>query len=220
MQKKLINKGYKLISLYSISALALIAAIMPGAVFADTLTRQLEFGMRGGDVSSLQTFLSQDTNVYPSGLVTGYFGSLTKSAVSIFQTNNGISSVGRVGPQTLPVINDQMVNGMKSTADIIAPTISNTTITSSNTSANISWNTQELARGMVYYSTTPLATTEHLNSVDVSGMTAITNSNYVTGQNVSLQNLQANTTYFYLVYVTDQAGNVSVTWPATFRTAN
>ncbi len=220
MQKNLINKGYKIISLSSISALALMAVVMPGAVFADTLTRQLEFGMRGGDVSSLQTFLSQDTNVYPSGLVTGYFGSLTKSAVSIFQTNNGIASVGRVGPQTLPVINDQMLNGMKSTADIIAPVISNTTVTASNTSANISWNTDQMAKGVVYYSNTPLVTNEHLNSVDVSGMTAMTNTTFVTGQNVSLQNLQANTTYFYLVYVTDQAGNVSVTWPATFRTAN
>jgi len=37
---------------------------------------------------------------------------------------------------------------------------------------------------------------------------------------VSLQNLQPNTTYFYLIYTTDQKGNVSVTWPSTFQTTN
>jgi len=62
---------------------------------AATLTRQLELGMRGDDVSSLQTFLAQDVTIYPQGLVTGYFGSLTKSAVSNFQARNGISTVGR-----------------------------------------------------------------------------------------------------------------------------
>jgi peptidoglycan hydrolase-like protein with peptidoglycan-binding domain len=176
--------------------------------------------MRGTDVSSLQTFLSQDVNVYPSKLVTGYFGSLTKSAVSIFQTNNNISSVGRVGPQTLPVINEQIVNGMRNTTDIIAPEIYNTTASVSSRYANISWNTNQNAKGMIYYSNTPLVLNEKINSVDVSGMTAMTNMSYVTGQNVLIQNLQPNTDYFYLVYVTDESGNVSVTWPGVLRTTN
>jgi phosphodiesterase/alkaline phosphatase D-like protein len=56
--------------------------------------------------------------------------------------------------------------------------------------------------------------------VNVSGSTAMTDTNFRNAQSVSLQNLQANTTYYYLIYTTDQTGNVSVTWPATFQTTN
>jgi len=33
-------------------------------------------------------------------------------------------------------------------------------------------------------------------------------------------NLQSDTVYYYLIYTTDQSGNVSVTWPASFHTNN
>ncbi len=196
-------------------ALMLIAPLVANA---DTLTRQLQLGMSGADVSSLQTFLAQDTTIYPQGLVTGYFGILTQTAVSNFQTRNGIASVGRVGPVTLAAINQQMAGGVVTNAQ--APTITNVSVSAGNTSATINWNTDRYAQGVVYYSTTPLVTYEHTNSVDVSGLTAMTDTSLRTTQNVSLQNLQANTTYYYLVYTTDQGGNVSVTWPATFQTTN
>jgi peptidoglycan hydrolase-like protein with peptidoglycan-binding domain len=44
--------------------------------------------------------------VYPERLVTGYFGNLTKSAVSRFQELNGLAAVGRVGPLTLKKLNE------------------------------------------------------------------------------------------------------------------
>jgi hypothetical protein len=72
----------------------------------------------------------------------------------------------------------------------------------------------------VYYSTSPLVTYERENSVDVSGSTAYTDTNIHTSQNVYLSNLQANSTYYYMIYTTDQNGNVSVTWPQTFQTTN
>jgi peptidoglycan hydrolase-like protein with peptidoglycan-binding domain len=199
----------------------LFTVIMPSITSADVLYRQLQLGSRGADVTSLQSFLAEDSTIYPQGKVTGYFGSLTKSAVSNFQARNGIATVGRVGPSTLPVINEQMLNGVDAGANISAPIITSAGVNNiSRNSATINWYTNENAKGLVYYSTTPLSLGEHLNSVDVSGNTAMVDSNYRTNQSVTLQNLQPNTTYYYLAYVTGLSGRVSITWPATFTTSS
>lgn len=101
-----------------------------------------------------------------------------------------------------------------------APSISGVSVSSTRNAAVVSWSTNELARGSVYYSMTPLSTYEYENTVDVSGTIAMTDANLRTAQSVSIQNLQPNTLYHYLIYVTDQTGTVSVTWPTTFMTTN
>ncbi len=201
-------------------ALSLVAIITPSLASAASLTRQLQLGMKGADVSTLQSFLAVDNTIYPQGLVTGYFGGLTKSAVSNFQSRNNLATVGRVGPQTLAVINAQMAGGGAVFGDIDAATITNLSVSRSNTSASIFWNTSEETRGVVYYSTSPLNETEYENTVTVVGaMTAMTDGAYRTSQNIMLSNLQSNTNYYYLVHTTDQAGNVSVSVPLMFTTA-
>lgn len=192
--------------------LATITMISPSIVRADTLIRQMEFGSTGTDVSQLQSFLAQDATIYPQGLVTGYFGTLTKTAVANFQTRNGIAPVGRVGPITLIALNNQM------STDINSPIISNVSINTNSNNATVYWSTNENARGIVYYDSTPLVTYERTNSVDVSGNTARTDTNLNVSNSVLIQGLQSNTVYYYLIYSTDQFGNVSVTWPATFKT--
>ena len=161
------TKTIKLSGHFMIEACAMMIAIafilLPSISHADVLNRQLELGMRGSDVSALQTFLAQDPTLYPQGLVTGYFGSLTKVAVSNFQTHNGISSVGRVGPATLPVLNLQMAQGMNGSTN--APLITSMSTNVSRNSAAVAWNTNEFAKGVVYYSTNPLTTYENENSL-------------------------------------------------------
>jgi peptidoglycan hydrolase-like protein with peptidoglycan-binding domain len=197
-------------------AVAALVISVPSFVKAETLNRQLELGMRGTDVSAVQTFLAKDTTLYPQGLVTGYFGFLTKAAVANFQSRNGIPAVGRIGPMSLPVFNAQMSGIVVGGSDVYAPTISNISINTNGNTANVFWNTSELARGVVYYSTSPLTLYENPNSVTVSGATASTDASLRMSQNVNLQGLQNNAVYYYLIYVTDQAGNVSVTMPSTF----
>ncbi len=191
----------------------------PSVARAEALTRSLHIGMSGADVKTVQQFLAQDTSLYPQGKVTGYFGFLTKSAVSNFQTRNGLGADGYIGQNTRPVMNAQIAQGMNVTTNS-APTISNHNVTPTMNGATVNWNTDEQSKGVVYYSTTPLSTYEYENSVTVSGMTAMTDSNFRTTQNVWIQNLQANTTYYYMIYTTDQSGNVNVTVPGTFRTSN
>jgi len=87
--------------------------------FCSQINNNLSFGMTGGAVSCLQTFLkNQGANIYPEGLITGNFGSLTKSAVIRFQekyasdilTPVGLSAgTGYVGAQTRIKIN-QILN--------------------------------------------------------------------------------------------------------------
>ena len=232
----------KKISLIAIPALF---AAIPFFASADTLTRNLTTGMSGADVTALQTFLATRPSVYPQGLVTGYYGFLTQAAVSNFQVNNGIDGVGSVGPITLPVLNLQISQGVMAAGGIstmnggnttytnngsvsntvvgtggTAPVITNISISPSRNNATISWNTDQSANGIVYYNTSPLNLGTSLTNVAVSGgYSASTNTGLSTYQSVSLSNLSANTTYYYMVYTTDQGGNVSVSWPSTFQTS-
>lgn len=182
---------------------------------AATLTRQLQIGMSGSDVSTLQSFLAQDINIYPQGLITGYFGFLTKAAVSNFQARNGILAIGRVGPITLAAINARM----DATQSDPASVLSNIGVSSSINSAVVSWNTNENAVGRVYYGISPLSVTESFDDVFVSGgFVTQTDTSMNTYKNISLTGLQSNTTYYYMIYTKDASGNVTVSWPGTFRT--
>ncbi|MEN9852094.1 MAG: hypothetical protein RI996_37 [Candidatus Parcubacteria bacterium] len=180
------------------------------------LTRQLDLGMQGSDVGVLQTYLATDAAVYPQGLITNYFGSLTATAVSNFQSKNGLAVVGRVGPETLLVLNSRITGN--TTGDVDASIISSINVSTSLNTATVSWNTNELAKGVIYYSSSPLVTYERENSVDISGNTAMTDAAMRSYQSIYLSNLQSNTVYYYMIYTTDQAGNVSVSAPSTFKT--
>lgn len=211
------------------------AILVPVFANAQTLNRELELTMTGSDVSILQRFLAKDPTIYPQGLVTGYYGYLTKAAVSNFQSKNGISSVGRVGPATLPVLNYQIsidsmntntgsnsnTNTNSNSPTLQAPEISSITINASKNSTNIGWRTNEMAKGIIYYNNKPLVLAEHFNSVDVYGGNAIlTDNSFRNEQSINIPNLDSNTTYYYMIYVTDSDGNVSVSMPSTFQTVN
>lgn len=210
----------KRFSFLGLLAIALIVLGTPVFAQADTLYRQLEIGMSGSDVGSLQTFLAKDPVIYPQGLVTSYFGSFTKAAVANFQSRNDIPAVGRVGPMTLPIINAQMAAGISTGADVYAPVISNVNVNSNNGngSAVISWNASESASGVVYFSNAPLTVSENLHSISLNSSSALTDTNFHASQNINITGLQRNTTYYYLISSTDQSGNVSITWPSTFLT--
>src|SRR3989304_8993450 len=58
------------------------------------ITRTLRLGSRDaatdGEVTKLQQFLAQDKTIYPEGLITGYFGSLTQKAVQRWQAKYSV----------------------------------------------------------------------------------------------------------------------------------
>ena len=83
-------------------------------------TKILRLGVRGDEVTQLQEFLKQFPDIYPQGLVTGYFGPLTESAVKKFQEKNKIESIGVVGPKTISKLNELITEGAGK-SDIIPP---------------------------------------------------------------------------------------------------
>jgi len=67
-----------------------------------TYTRDLTVGSTGADVTALQMMLG----VSPA---TGYFGSITKAAVTQYQAQNGIPATGYFGPLTRAKVNASVV---------------------------------------------------------------------------------------------------------------
>ena len=67
-----------------------------------TLTRALDVGAKGSDVTALQTFLNAQglLNTEP----TGFYGTLTSAAVKQLQANNNLEPIGGVGPKTRALI--------------------------------------------------------------------------------------------------------------------
>lgn len=206
----------------SVAGIVSLAMFSSALTASAALTRQLEVGMRGSDVSELQTFLATDPSVYPQGLVTGYFGPLTRAAVMNFQAKNGISSVGRVGPITLAAISSKMGSGGTTGADVSAPSITALSVTASSSSAIFNLSTSENATSRIHYSTAPLSLTEAnaISDVSIGGTNAVVSSDLRQNHSVTITGLSPNTTYYYSVYARDSAGNVNMTWPTTFNTAN
>ncbi len=85
----------------------------PNNNLCQQITSNLYFGIFNNDqVRCLQQFLKgQGADIYPEGLVTGYFGRLTKLAVMRFQKKYGIIQTGFVGPLTRSKIN-QFLNAI------------------------------------------------------------------------------------------------------------
>lgn len=89
-----------------IKALKSVNASLESEVGQLRLEAGLRTGSTGEDVELLQELLATDPAIYPEGLVTGFFGPLTESAVKRFQAKLKLEQVGIVGPQTLSKINE------------------------------------------------------------------------------------------------------------------
>lgn len=87
------------------SCVAAALLISAGVASAQSVAFSNEFGVgaQGSNVTNLQTWLTDKG--YYSGPITGYYGSLTQGGVEAFQTANGISATGFVGPLTLAALN-------------------------------------------------------------------------------------------------------------------
>lgn len=187
------------------------------------VTTQMSPGDSGSQVSALQTFLAADSTVYPEGLVTGYYGSLTTAAVQRYQCKNGIvcsgdvasTGYGRVGPATLAKIEMQEGTnagggvslppvGTPSGTDVDAPVLSTPTVSMTSNSAAIHWTTNEPARSLVLYGTVPPA----LSYDAFAALQSVSDPTFDMSSDVTLTGLARNTTYYYVLASTDASGNI------------
>lgn len=201
------------------------------------LEKHLRVGMRGEDVKLLQEFLSTDPEIYPEGLITGYFGSLTEAAVKRFQKKMGVEQVGLVGPKTFFKINQLLQEGagtsekvppglliasglqkkipfidFSESLDKTAPIISELTVLEiTATSALIEWKTDEPAKSKVRHATsTPL-------KADSSSL-SMGPSEYLLEHSILLSDLLPDTTYYYSVISIDKSGNAATSEEKSFIT--
>ncbi|RJQ34044.1 hypothetical protein C4556_03355 [Candidatus Parcubacteria bacterium] len=201
---------------------ALLGALMfVGTTSTNALvTSTLSPGASGSQVSELQTFLATDATIYPEGLVTGYYGSLTTAAVQRLQCREsivcsgsvGTTGYGRVGPITLARIQvlQGSVGGPVIGGDVSAPILSRPTVATTSTTASIHWTTNEPAFSRVMYATTwPFLFTAAASTADVS---------MDMSSDVTLTGLQPNTLYFFALQSADVSGNLQWGIGHSFRT--
>lgn len=196
-------------------ALAVAFAMMSALpAFAAEITSSLSAGSTGADVTTLQTYLASDSTLYPEGLITGYYGSLTQAAVVRFQARYGISQTGTVGPITRAKLHSLMAGSSGGiSGDVWAPIMTTESVATSQNSATISWTTTEPAQSKVYYATFwpiwPWSTVPGSQAADVT---------MDTSSSIMLSGLSPNTLYYYMRESVDPSGNIMWTVASTFRT--
>jgi peptidoglycan hydrolase-like protein with peptidoglycan-binding domain len=217
-------------TLGALLALSLVVSLSIGSLMAQAaVTTQMSLGSTGADVTRLQTYLAANPELYPEGLITGYFGMLTQAAVQRFQSAQGIVSsgtpastgYGRVGPMTMARLNQLMDGGVVTQTGSV-PVLGATSVQFGRTTATVSWSTNELTKGQVFFDLEGVRADEATGPGQqpyISG-TLVADNTMSTNHTVTLSGLQANTTYFYVVRAIDSDSNISITWPpASFRTA-
>lgn len=222
------------------------------------LARDLREGMTSDEVTALQELLAADPDVYPEGVISGYFGPLTAKAVRKFQAKHGIETVGTVGPKTRAKLNELAGNKdfacrawgkliapgqlkkrvgntdidlsacakvpegivkkltgttTATTTDTTAPVISNIDESDIEGSmADISWTTNERAKGTVWYSED-----EDIED-ELDDAESETASTFALEHTVDLTGLDTDTTYYYFIVVSDKAGNTATSSVKNFTT--
>ena len=74
------------------------------AALKGEIREELKDGLKEGvtdeDVKKIQELLATDPTIYPKGLVSGYYGPLTRDAVKALQKRNGLDDTGVVDAET------------------------------------------------------------------------------------------------------------------------
>jgi len=107
--------------------------------------------------------------------------------------------------------NDDNDNTATSTPDTTPPEISDISSIATTTSAEITWNTDENSTSTVWYSTsTPLTITENTLKIESAEL--------VLSHSITIPDLTASTTYYYIVGSSDDSENTSVDSELVFLT--
>lgn len=64
----------------------------------------LKEGMSDDDIKKVQELLASDPSIYPKGIVSGYYGPLTKEAIKNLQRRHGLTETGEIDAETKALI--------------------------------------------------------------------------------------------------------------------
>ncbi len=220
--------GAVALSFVIVPTLAFVTASVVSAQSFTPITAQMSPGARGAEVTNLQTFIAANPAIYPEGLVTGYYGNLTKRAVITFQGQYGLAQVGRVGPQTLAKMNGIISaggwNGTTPNSVGTSPSFYNVAQSSGNNFLTFSFSTDRETMARVVYNTSPVMFNEGNINGDgfgaIGGFAVNSNNGMSSSHSITLPNLNSNTNYYYTVIATDASGNISVWGPNNILKTN
>lgn len=85
------------------------------------LQTELTLNSKGEEVKILQSALATDKEIYPEGVISGFFGMITDKAVKRFQNRHGLEQTGVVNSQTLSKFNEVFGEQKMSTAPTPSP---------------------------------------------------------------------------------------------------
>jgi zinc D-Ala-D-Ala carboxypeptidase len=208
-------------------ALAFIA-VGPSNASAETYSSinsntTLRVGSKGDAVRFLQTFMASSPAVYPSGTVDGNFGPNTKAGVVQFQVAFGLVPDGLAGRNTITKINGLISVGQG--LDINAPKMNALVVGVNGRNANVSFYSDEPVKVNVFYDTNLINWNNWNDGVmslatpNISGLQSSDNT-FSTNKQFTISNLSPNSMYHYVIVITDESGNSTVTWPAVFTSGN
>jgi hypothetical protein len=172
MSKKLVSAVVALaLALTIVAPVATSAQVMTTSAY--TFSSNLTIGSRGADVVALQTFLeSKGLITIPAGVAKGYFGALTRSAVSAYQAMKGITpTAGYFGAITRAAVQADM-GAMGSTSTVPGCVAGGSYSTTTGAPCTTSTSTVAgCAAGAAYSSTTgaPCTTSSTSGTVTTSG---------------------------------------------------
>jgi peptidoglycan hydrolase-like protein with peptidoglycan-binding domain len=209
---------------FSAIAMALVVLFCGAEAYAQTFSPvaggTMKVGSRGTNVSAVQRLLASNADLYPSGRVTGYFGPLTREAVIQFQIVYDLTPDGIVGPMTRAKMNSVIAMGRG--LDIYAPGIANVNLQTSGRTMAVGFTSNEPVRANVYYDRNPLSLKDSGLSFGlpiISGA-VVADPTYGTTKQLTITNLNADTTYNYSIMAVDPSGNVRVILPQVFRSGS
>jgi len=136
-------------------------------------------------------------------------GSVNTSLAGTYMIDyNAVDNAGNHATQVV-----RTVNVASTTPDTIPPVISNIAATSTaSTTAMVTWNTNEIATSLIFYSTT--------TPVDINSTSTpfVFNPALATTHSLNLTGLIPNTLYHFVLQSADASNNISTTFESTFTT--
>ena len=115
-----------------------------------TFTRALTIGSRGSDVSNLQTILKElGFFTYPQ--ITGYFGSISKNAVQLYQKARQLAASGVVDNPTRDALASEEKNKIQKTVSVVKPNVAFTRLLRVGSTGTDVRALQEILRDLGYF---------------------------------------------------------------------
>jgi len=238
----LIQSLYAEVKTFEAEIAALEAMSSPSSCAPLSLARPLAIGSKGADVTTLQEYLVAAGYLHTAP--SGYYGSLTSSAVAAFQKDNGIPILGNVGPLTRAKItaltmcsssgsSSRTPLNATSTATSIATTPPLFPITpgyGGGGESGIGNNTPPVITSIssspdgttatITWTTDQLSDSHVDYGITSSYGTATTSATLTTSHSITIISLATSTAYHFRVQSTDSSGNTASSNDQLFTTSN